>query len=145
MKRNVLKQLVCILGMVFMTFPAWSAVPAQLLPDNGNLNQTQLFDDFEGGMMLAKSGNSGGGGGQGGNDGSGQGGSDSGGPNGSGDGTCDNCDGEPDQLREQKQLQEQEQLQQQLQVQEQLQVQIGEPLYLHNQEKAGAGNGGSDQ
>ena len=88
MKRKVLKQLVCLFGMLFMTFPAWSAVPSNLMPDDGSLNQTPVISDLEGGMFLAAKG--GGGGGQGGGGGGSQGGSD----NGSGDG-----DGEGDQVR----------------------------------------------
>ena len=101
MKRKVLKQLVCVLGIVFMTFPAWSAVPSSLLPDDGSLNQTPLTDDFDDGMMLAAQGGGGGqgGGGQGGENSGGNGGSGGNGDgtgqgDGSGDGSGDNCSGD---------------------------------------------------
>ncbi len=32
MKRKLLKKLGCLFGMLFITFPAWSAVPSNLLP-----------------------------------------------------------------------------------------------------------------
>jgi len=89
MKRKVLKQLVCLFGMLFMTFPAWSAVPSNLMPDDGSLNQTPVISDLEGGMFLAAKGGGGGGGGQGGGgggQGGGGGGSDSGGGGGSDNG-----------------------------------------------------------
>ena len=120
MKRKLLKQLVCILGMLFITFPAWSAVPSNLLPEDGSWSQTPVIDDFDGGMLLAKNNSSGGGdsgghGGSGGNDGGsggnnggngggdgGGGGDDNGGGNGPGDGSCDGCgDKTRDQLRDQ--------------------------------------------
>ena len=61
MKKKMLKKLVCISGLLFMTFPAWSAVPSNLLPDGGNWNQAPVIADvenplFEGDMILAKSG-----------------------------------------------------------------------------------------
>ena len=69
MKRKILKQLVCILGMVFITFPAWSAVPSNQLPDDGSWNQAPAFTDvgnplFAGDMVLAKGGGGNGGGGK---------------------------------------------------------------------------------
>ena len=163
MKRSVLKQLGCVLGIVFMTIPAWSAVPTSLLPEDGSLQQTRVTADFDTDMILAKGGksNSGSGsrggndasgsgqggntdnGGQGGNEDNGQGvNDDSGGPHRPGNGTCDGeCDGEPDRLREKKQLQGQ------LQVQEQSQLQIHQQLWLQTQleEHTSAGNGGPAQ
>jgi hypothetical protein len=92
MKRKVLKQLVCVLGIVFMTFPAWSAVPSNLLPDDGSLNQTPVTTDFEDDMILAKGGGGSGGGDQGGGSG-GQGGGGGGGGNGNGGSGGDNGGG----------------------------------------------------
>ncbi len=80
MKRKILKKLVCVSGLMFMTFPAWSAVPSNLLPDDGNWNQASATTDvdnpmFEGDMILAKGGGGGSGGGGGGGNGGGSGGS----------------------------------------------------------------------
>ena len=96
MKRKVLKQLVCLFGMLFMTFPAWSAVPSNLLPDDGRCNLTPVIADIEGDMILAKGGggSGGGGGGGGGNGGGGGGGGDNGGGGGdNGGGGGDNGNG----------------------------------------------------
>jgi len=78
MKSKLVNQLVCCSGILFMTFPAWSAVPSTWLEDTGHhyqlLSETDeinLLDKNT--MMLAKGGNGGAGegGGQGGNGGSG--------------------------------------------------------------------------
>ena len=60
MKRKLLKILVCLFGMLFLTFPAWSAVPS-MLPDDGGWNQAPAVADvenplFEGDMVLSGSG-----------------------------------------------------------------------------------------
>ncbi len=65
MKRKMLKKMVCVSGLLFMTFPAWSAVPSNLLPDDGNWNQAPAIADvenplFQGDMILAKGGGGGG-------------------------------------------------------------------------------------
>ena len=78
MKRKTLKKLVCVSGLLFMTFPAWSAVPSNMLLDDGTRNQAPAIADvenpqFEGNMILAKSGG-GSGGGSGGDSGGGSGG-----------------------------------------------------------------------
>ncbi len=93
MKRKMLKKFVYVSGILFMTFPAWSAVPSNLLPDDGNWNQAPVIADvenplFEGDMILAKGGggNGGGSGGGGGNGGSGGNGSGNGGQGGNGNG-----------------------------------------------------------
>ena len=88
MKKKMLKKLVCVSGFLFMTFPAWSAVPSSLLPNDGNWNQAPAIADvenplFQGDMILAKGGGSGGGGG--GNGGGSGGGIGGGGGNGGGD------------------------------------------------------------
>ncbi len=61
MKRKLLKIFVCLFGMLFLTFPAWSAVPSNLLPDDGGCNQAPVVADvenplFEGDMVLSGSG-----------------------------------------------------------------------------------------
>jgi hypothetical protein len=107
MKRKMLKKLVCVSGLLFMTFPAWSAVPSTLLPNDGNWNQAPVVADvenpmFEGDMILAKGG--GGGGGGGGNGG------------GSGSGTqSQNQEQTRAHTRTQTQLQSQEQFQERFQ------------------------------
>jgi hypothetical protein len=68
MKRKIWKKLVCCSGLLFMTFPAWSAVPSNLLPGDGSWNQAPAVSDvenalFENGMILARGGGGGGGGG----------------------------------------------------------------------------------
>ena len=60
MKRKLLKILVCLFGMLFLTFPAWSAVPS-MLPGDGGWNQAPAVADvenplFEGDMVLSGSG-----------------------------------------------------------------------------------------
>ena len=77
MKRKLLKIFVCLFGMLVLTFPAWSAVPSNLLPNNGGWNQASEVADFEnplfeGDMVLSGSGGGhrrGGGAGAGGNSG----------------------------------------------------------------------------
>ncbi len=64
MKRKLLKKLVCVFGILFITFPAWSAVPSNLLPADGSWNQAPAIADvenplFEGDMILAGSGGGG--------------------------------------------------------------------------------------
>ena len=89
MKRKTLKKMVCVSGLMFMTFPAWSAVPSNLLPSDGNWNQAPAIADvenplFQGDMILARGGGGGvGGGGGGTGGGSGGGGGASGGELGS--------------------------------------------------------------
>ena len=66
MKKKMLKKMVCISGLLFMTFPAWSAVPSTLMPDDGNRHQAPVIADVEnpllqGDMILARGGGSGGG------------------------------------------------------------------------------------
>lgn len=70
MKRKLLKILVCLFGMLFLTFPAWSAVPS-MLPDDGGWNQAPAVADvenplFEDDMVLSGSGGGAGAGGNGG-------------------------------------------------------------------------------
>ncbi len=47
MKKKILKKLVCVFGMLFLTFPAWSAVPSNLLPNDGSWNQAPAIADVE--------------------------------------------------------------------------------------------------
>ena len=75
MKAKLLNQFVCFSGILFMTFPAWSAVPATRLGDAGLNYQLPSETDeeslpYKNGMILAK------GGGEGGNGGGGDGGGD---------------------------------------------------------------------
>lgn len=70
MKRNILKKLVCVTGMLFIAIPAWSAVPSDLIPLDRTRDQAPVIADFgdhlfEGDMLLAKRGGNGGGGGNG--------------------------------------------------------------------------------
>ena len=70
MKRKLMKKLVYVSGLLFMTFPAWSAVPSNLLTTHAGWNQSSVTADiasplFEGGMILAKGGGGNGGGGSG--------------------------------------------------------------------------------
>ena len=79
MKRQRLKKLMCISGLLFITFPAWSAVPSNLLPASGNCTQLSASagidsTQFEAGMVLAKGGGGGAGAGGGGGAGAGGGG-----------------------------------------------------------------------
>ena len=115
MKRKLLKKLLCLFGMLFITFPAWSAVPSNLLPDDGSWNQAPAIADvenplLEGDMILAGAGV--GSGGEGGNSTGG----------GSGRGTQSQTQ-EQTQEQAQEQVQEQVQKQTQEQIQEQTQVQ----------------------
>ncbi|MBW2657210.1 MAG: hypothetical protein JRC59_05840, partial [Deltaproteobacteria bacterium] len=78
MKRKLLKKLVCLFGMLFLTLPAWSAVPSNLLPDDSSWNQAPTVVNaenslFEGDMIIAQGSGGGNGGGSsgGGNGGSG--------------------------------------------------------------------------
>ena len=71
MKRKLLKIFVCLFGILFLTFPAWSAVPSNLLPDDGSWNQAPVVADvenplFEDDMVLAGRGGGSGAGGNGG-------------------------------------------------------------------------------
>ena len=52
MKRKLLKKLVCLFGMLFITFPAWSAVPSNLLPDDGSWNQAPAVADVENPVLV---------------------------------------------------------------------------------------------
>ena len=84
MKRKIWKKLFCCSGLLFMTFPAWSAVPSNQLPDDGSWNQAPAVSDvenaqFENGIILARGG---GGGGAGGGNGGMPGGGGAGGGNG---------------------------------------------------------------
>ena len=45
MKRKMLKKLVCVSGLLFMTFPAWSAVPSNVFPTDGSWNQPSVTAD----------------------------------------------------------------------------------------------------
>ena len=122
MKRKLLKKLVCLFGMLFLTLPAWSAVPSNLLPDDSSWNQAPTVVNaenslFEGDMIIAQGGGNGGGnGGSGGNGGDGG----NGGQGGNGD--CSGV-GAHAQNQEQNQEQVQTQFQQQSQVQTQSQTQ----------------------
>ena len=42
MKKKTLKKMVCVSGLLFMTFPAWSAVPSKLLPDDGTRHRAPV-------------------------------------------------------------------------------------------------------
>jgi len=68
MKKKLLKQLVCLSGMLFITFPAWSAGPPSLLPSDCSGNQASRTANIEnplfaGGMILARGEGGGNGGG----------------------------------------------------------------------------------
>ena len=61
MKKKILKKLLCVFGMLFLTFPAWSAVSSDLLPNDGGWNQAPAIADvenppFEDDMILARGG-----------------------------------------------------------------------------------------
>jgi len=65
MRKQLLKKLLCILGMLFITFPAWSAVPSTLLPNDGSWNPTPVTADDENPLLevdliLAQGGGGGG-------------------------------------------------------------------------------------
>jgi hypothetical protein len=107
MKRKMLKKIVCVSGLMFMTFPAWSAVSSNPFVADGSLKNMSLIADsaaprFEGAMILAKGPGGGGGagagaggdggGGSGGGPGAGAGG-DGGGSGGGGAGTGAGGDG----------------------------------------------------
>jgi hypothetical protein len=98
MRRKLLKKLVCVFGMLFITFPAWSAVPSNLLPEDVSLISTPVIADFEGDMILAKGG--GGGGSQGGG----------GGGNQSGDNCLGDCPNDGEKLMIQEQIQQKNQM-----------------------------------
>lgn len=79
MKRNMFKKLVCDSGLLFMTFPAWSAVPSNLFPTDGGWCQSSVSayiasKMIEDDVMLAKGSGGGGGAGAGGGGGAGAGG-----------------------------------------------------------------------
>ena len=71
MKRQMLKKFLCVSGLLYITFPAWCAVPSNLFPAGGNCTQPSVSADiastqFEAGMILAKGPGGGGGAGAGG-------------------------------------------------------------------------------
>jgi len=51
MQRKTLKKLVCVSGLLFMTFPAWSAVPSNLLPTDGSWIQSLVTADISSTMV----------------------------------------------------------------------------------------------
>lgn len=92
MRKKLLMKLVCVFGMLFITLPAWSTVPSNLLPDDAGGNQAPAIADVEkplheADMILARGGGGGNGGGGGGGNGGGNGGQGgNGGGNGNGHG-----------------------------------------------------------
>ena len=68
MKRTLSKKMSCVLGMLFLAVPAWSAIPSDLTPSEAGLMPEQaitgsgnpLLEQSE--MILAKGGGNGGGG-----------------------------------------------------------------------------------